>query len=255
MIDSLPEKKMPEWLANVDAENPSSPFPLKEILRDSLYYPSSGLDGDPIRYLSGNIHSFIYVDYGIGSDELEAELNNPGFNGYHKILSRSITEKGLTPNGWQPSPPSRHDGDPAIYRDDMVKPFVTWSVFQRDDGLDSEHGAERFSLLYLCADGVAAFQALYLSNQCFPQGIAIIQPGHAMGGNWTDFTDPSKSLAKNVLSNPVGKPQILLFGGIGEGKEERDFYRETCWPQYSSHVCFLEKKGGGSIGVWLANER
>jgi hypothetical protein len=251
MIDSLPEKKVPDWLANFDAENQSSPFPLEEILSDSLYYPSSGLDGDPVKYLSGNIHSFIYVDYGIGSDKLEAELNNPGFNGYQKILSRSITEKELTPKGWQPSPPSRHDGNPDRYRNYMKKPFATWSVFQRDDGLGSKHGAERFSLLYLCADGVAAFQALYLSNQCFPLGIAIIQPGTGFGINWTDFTDPTKSLATTLFNNPAGQPKILLYGGIGE----HDFYREPCWPQYSNHACFVEKEGGGSIGIWLANER
>ena len=248
MIDSLPAITIPKWLANVDAENQSSPFPLHKILRSSLYYPSSGLDGDPIKYLSGNFHSFVYVDYGISSDELEAELNNPGFNGYQQILSRKVTEKELTPNGWQPSSPSRDDGNPQRYRDFMKKPFATWSVFQRDDGLDHEHGAERFSLLYLCADGVAAFQALYLSNQCFPRGIAIIQPGHAMGGNWTDFTDPSKSLATTLFNNLAGKPKLLLYGGVGN----RDFYREPCWPQYSSHACFLEKNGGGSIGVWLA---
>ena len=249
MIDSLPEKNLPSWLADVDAGNQSSPFSLKEILSDSLYYPSSGLDGDPIKYLSGNIHSFVYVDYGIGSDELETELNNPGFNGYHQILSRKITEKELTPNGWQSSSPARHDGDPQRYRDFMKKPFATWSVFQRDDGLDNEHGAERFSLLYLCADGVAAYQALYLSNRCFPPGIAIIQPGYSMGDNWTDFTDPSKSLATTILKNPAGKPRFLLYGGIGK----RDFYRKTCWPQYSKHSAFIDKAGGGSIGVWLAS--
>ena len=249
MIDSLPAIKTPNWLANGVTGNQSSPFPLNKILSDSLYYPSSGVDGDPIRYLSGNFHSFVYADYGISSDKLKAELNNPGFNGYHQILSRKITEKELTPNGWQPSSPSRNDGDPQRYRDFMKKPFATWSVFQRDDDLDNEHGAERFSLLYLCADGVAAYQALYLSNQCFPLGIAIIQPGHAFGLNWTDFTDPAKSLATTILSNPAGKPRVLLYGGIGK----RDRYRETCWPQYSIHSCFLDKAGGGSIGVWLAS--
>ena len=160
MIDSLPRNKIPNWLANADAENPSSPFPLKRMLKDSLYYPSSGLDGDPIKYLSGNFHSFVYVDYGITSDELEARLNNPGFNGYHQILSRKITQKKLSPGSSPPLTPSMHDGDPERYREEMEKPFVTWSVFQRDEGLGSEHGAERFSLLFLCADGVAAFQAL-----------------------------------------------------------------------------------------------
>ena len=128
----------------------------------------------------------------------------------------------------------------------MKKPFATWFVFQRDGGLDNEHDAERFSLLYLCADGVAAYQALYLANNCSPLGIAIIQPGTGFGLNWTDFTDPSKSMATTMLSNPAGKPHVLLYGGIGK----RDFYRKTCWPEYPKHDCFLEKAGGGSIGVW-----
>ena len=68
MIDSLPRKKIPKWLADVGTENQSSPFSLQKILRDSLYYPSSGLDGDPIKHLSGNFYSFVYVDYGISSN-------------------------------------------------------------------------------------------------------------------------------------------------------------------------------------------
>jgi len=243
MIDSLPKKKMPDWIKNICDENQPSKIPLKKILNDSLYYPSAGFDGVPIRYLSGNIYSFIYVDYGRSSSELDEEIQNRGFNGYQIILSREITEGELTPNGWKPSPPSRHDGDPSKYRNWIKKPFAKWLVFQRNDGLGSEHGAERFSLLYLCAEGVAAFQALYISNECFPLGIAIIQPGTGFGLNWTDFGNPEEILANTVLTNPAGKPTILLYGGIGK----RDFYREPCWPQFSEHVCFLEQK---NIGIW-----
>ena len=75
-----------------------------DVLNDSLYYPSSGFDGSPMRHLSGNIHSFIYADYGVTSDELEEEVKTLGFLGYHKILSRSVTEKEPTPNGRQPPP-------------------------------------------------------------------------------------------------------------------------------------------------------
>ena len=249
MIESLPGNNIPEWLKSTTDEGSSSQFPLSGILSDSLYYPSSGFDGDPIKYLSGNIYSFIYVDYGIDSNELDEEISSRGFNGYHIVLSRNIAEKELTPNGWKPSLPSRNDGDPSKYRDWVKKPFAKWLVFQRNDGLGSAHGAERFSLLYLCADGVAAFQALYISNNCFPLAIAIIQPGHGFGANWTNFENPKEILAKTVLTNLAGKPKILLYGGIGE----RDFYRTPCWPQFSEHVCFLKKANGGSIGVWKEN--
>lgn len=42
-------------------------FPLKDVLRDSLYYLASGTDGDPVQELPrldevGGINSFIYAD-------------------------------------------------------------------------------------------------------------------------------------------------------------------------------------------------
>ena len=54
MLDRLPEKELPQWLADVDVGNQelpewladadvwnqSSPFPLMDVLNDSLYYPS-----------------------------------------------------------------------------------------------------------------------------------------------------------------------------------------------------------------------
>ncbi len=104
----------------------------------------------------------------------------------------------------------------------------------------------RFSLLYLCADGAAAYQALYIANAIAPKAIAVIQPGHSFGGNWTNFEDPQQILARTVAANPAGKPEFLLYGGYGS----RDYYRQPCWPEYSEHVCFLDKHDGGTIGLW-----
>lgn len=56
MIEGLPQIILPEWLSVVDADSiETSSFPLEEVLRNSLYYPSSGFDGDPVRYMAGNI--------------------------------------------------------------------------------------------------------------------------------------------------------------------------------------------------------
>ena len=250
MINFLPKEKMPDWLVNIKPDKTLPPeFPLNEILNNSLYDPSSGLDGDPIKYLSGNIYSFIYIDYGIDSDELDSNLDNPGFKGYHLLLSRRISEQELTPNGWVASPPSREDGNPTQYRKWIKKPFANWSVFEREEGLDKEHGPEKFSLLFLCADGVSAFQALYLSNNCYPKAVAIIQPGTGFGMNWTDFGNPDKIFSKTVLTNPHGVPKYLLYGGIG-----KDYcYSESCWPVFSENCGFLRKSYGGRIGIWQRN--
>jgi len=250
MLHQLPEITVPRWLTDLSsAEVMNGPFPLRELLQDSLYYPSSGFDGDPVRHLAGNILSFIYVDYGHSRDEFVNALKSPGFRGYDLVGTRSVTERELTPNGWRPTPPTRADGAPSRYHDWIKNPFCSWSLFQRIEGVPANHGPSRFSLLYLCADGVAAFQALYVANSAFPKVVAVIQPGHAFGGNWTDYTNPKQIFARSVLGNTGGQPEVLLYGGIGR----RDYYLESCWPDYQTQVCFVDKAGNGTIGVWLRN--
>jgi len=326
MISQLPEKSVPDWLANISQSTIAiDPFPLTQLLEDSLYYPSSGFDGDPVKYLSGNILSYIYVDYGHSQDKLENEILKRGFRGYDLVATRSVTEQELTPSGWRPIQPTQYHGerpgnnwfdhddltieglkifhhdkekkfreqswkfrelsekfrqcsedlirlsemllviqeqdrfdvepdfqginDRLVYIEsefdyqrkelehqrqeykteckDLMgsefwnkkKPYCFWSIFQRGINVPSIHGPPRFSLLYLCADGVAAFQALYYANSASPKAVAVIQPGTAFGGNWTDFENPSGIFADTVLGNPQGSPQILLNKGAGHSFE------------------------------------
>jgi hypothetical protein len=364
MISRLPEKSVPDWLAKISQSTIKiDPFPLTQLLEDSLYYPSSGFDGDPVKYLSGNILSYIYVDYGHSQDKLENEILKRGFRGYDLVATRSVTEQELTPRGWRPIQPTQYhverssydwfdhndltiEGFKIFYRknreawefekeslellseqfavdqcyfDNLTlhleeekselqdmnglqresalqdindrqrdieteleykrryyrtecenfeelshkftlmgdlfwgekEPYCSWSIFQRGEDVPSIHGPPRFSLLYLCADGVAAFQALYYANSASPKAVAVIQPGTAFGGNWTDFDDPSGIFARTVFGNPKGSPQILLNGGRGN----RDFFREPCWPSYTELICFLDKSRGGSIGVWVEKDK
>lgn len=221
-------------------------FPLDELLGGSLYYPSCGFDGDPVRFLGGNVLSFVYVDYGKTREELDGALRGGGFSGYEIIASRTVAQSDLTPSGWAPPRLRPIDGDPARYRERAKPPFCAWNIFQRRERYASSHGPRRFSLLYLCADGVAAFQALYVANGVLPAAVAIIQPGHGFGGNWTNFADPRQIFARIVLENTTGVPPVLMYGGIGAP----DFYMKPCWPNYSHRVCILTKAGGGTIGVW-----
>ena len=241
MITQIASVETPAWLASVNASTISTnPFPLKEILTDSLYYPSSGFDGYPVRFLAGNFLSFIYVDYGRTESDLNNELKNYNFIGYETIARRSLTEKDLAPNGWTPIQPLPIDGNPLKYAHWIKKPFAEWMIFQRQPDFTSEHGPERFSLVYLCADGVAAFQALYISNKITPKAVAIIRPGTGFGANWTDYRDPEQIFARSVLQNPAGIPEYLLDGqGVGDSV--------ACWSQYDTKIAML---GNKQIGVW-----
>lgn len=247
MLSQLDSKPVPGWLRNLTAESiREGAFPLKQILKDSLYYPSSGFDGDPVKYMAGNLHSFIYVDYGHGRDEFERALEQPGFHGYELVAKRSVTKQELAPGGWKPILPAPEDGNPYQSPHDGIEPYCIWAVFQRAAEVAADHGPDRFSLLYLYADGVAAFQALYLGNAAVPKAIAVIQPGHGFGGNWTDYTNPELIFARSVLRNPRGVPEYLLYGGIGGP----DVYRRPIWPDFEDLICSVDKTGGGSIGVW-----
>ena len=371
MISQLPKKSVPDWLAKISQSTITvDPFPLTQLLEDSLYYPSSGFDRDPVKYLSGNILSFIYVDYGRSHDEFENEIIKRGFRGYECVATRSVTEQELTPRGWRPRQPDRDhiDYDPLVYPDnsdftieglkifgtdrralqkerdtaermeilskdklprlqenmeqeserlaflkreilneklreeeksylqqDMKwieariedvrkeiedarqdynesecenleaatrklhlmgdwfgnekKPYCSWSIFQLREDVPAINGPPRFSLLYLCADGVAAFQALYYANSASPKAVAVIQPGTAFGGNWTDFEDPSGIFARTVLGNPQGRPQILLNKGTGYS-----FQEHCCWPSYTELICFLDISDRG-IGVFVEKDK
>jgi hypothetical protein len=95
----LPIISAPCWLSNLSPGNFNQPLPVTEILRDSLYYPSSAFDGDPIKHLAGNFRSFIYVDYGYTQDQLMKALESPGFKGYAPLAIRSVTQPELLPKG------------------------------------------------------------------------------------------------------------------------------------------------------------
>jgi hypothetical protein len=253
---SLPLFPTPDWLKGSADNLSQKELPIKELLQDSLYYPACALDGDPVRTLNGNIHSFVYVDYGIPADLLKVALES-GFRGYRILFTRQVQEHELVPHNWNPRLPLPRDGSPEYqYRRLNWNPFCLWTVFERLDQFDTTHGPQRFSLLYLSADGAAAFQAMYEGNQCRPLAVAVIQPGHLMfGGNWTDYTDPKGILGRSVIGNAAGRPDILLFGGYGRRKQ----YRSPCWPDYEQLVKFVEKSPfykhgrqyGGSIGVWF----
>lgn len=90
MLQQLPEIATPNWLSQLSSETIlGTPFPLHELLRDSLYYPSSAFDGDPIRHLAGNFLSFIYVDYGVSQDRYT-----------HNSVRLKVKQHQLVGSGW-----------------------------------------------------------------------------------------------------------------------------------------------------------
>ena len=213
-------------------------FPLLKLLKNSLYYPCSGFDDDPIKRLSGNIVSFLYVDYNRSEEEFMNWLSTNRFSGYHVLATRKVTKKELAPNDWKPKLPASEDCDRNPFKTYLSwgekRPFFIWTVMQRNCDCSEDHGPDRFSLLYLCSDGVATFQALYLTNEIAPKAVAIIRPGM----NWTEIKDRYKIFARSVIDyNPGGCPEYLLDGGES---------KYPCWrPEYGIKVCSFNR-----VSIW-----
>ena len=239
MLEQLPRIEIPNWLAGL---TPSSmkddPFPLQELIKYSLYYPCSEFDDSPIEHLSGNFVSFVYVDYGHSEEKFMNKLRTRGFGGYHELATRKLTKEDLTPNGWEAEPlPTKEDGTPSdVYGNLANKPFFIWTVLERNCDYSEGHGPDRISLLYLCSDGVATFQALYLTNKIAPKAVAIIRSdGFAM--NWTQLGDRNKIFARSVIDyNPGGWPEYLLYEGDP---------KKPCWREYEKKVCSFNK-----VSIW-----
>ena len=243
-------REMPDWLAKLTPSRlKSTDLPLQSLLTQSLYYPCCGFDGRPVQFLGGCIHSFLYVDYGANQGQLEIQLMENGFDGYSLAGYRSVEEEELAPDGWTPEVPARFERDLARFnhyaRSHVASPpFAAWCIFEREAARDDTWGPARFSLLYLCADGVAAYQALYWPHAMAPEVLAIIQPGHGFGGNYTDFSDPNGLFAWTVLNaKQVPVPRFLLWGDYGL------HYWRACWPDhYPNHVEWLQHEHGN--GIW-----
>lgn len=205
-------------------------LPISEILQDSLYYPSCGFDGGVVKDCNTigrdfRICNFIYCDYARGIQAF-SEMQNT-FIGYHILGSRSVRRSELIPAGWIPSIPPNFDlAEYQRYKDEW-KPFIHWTVYERDESRVEDHGPKRFSLLYLGGEGVATYQALYWTNKTCPKALAIIQPGNGFGHNWTNFKDKNASLAWVVYNNPAGIPQIIYYGGYCGPYDDFD------WSEYA----------------------
>ncbi len=251
-FDLPPATAIPPWLADLSpATMQRKPLPLKELLEGSLYYPASGFDGDPVKYLGGTVLSFVYVDYRHTHDKWISEINHRGFRGYMLLATRPVIEAELFTSGWPPPIPCVQLENERRRPPKVDAPFCEWSIFEREPDVGSDHGPQRFSFLYVRSEGVAAFQSLYVENNAIPSVIAVVQPGTGLGGNWTDFRDERAIFFRTVIGNPAGTPDFLLYGGYGV----RGDYDSPCWPQYKRSRGFIripenECRSERRIGLW-----
>jgi len=206
--------------------------PIKEILKNSVYYPACYSDGGPVKFFNENlseygIQSFIYVDYAMSPETLTREQET--FAHYHVFACRDLQESDLITNGWNPSKYEKFFSPEEITRQREVfkihginpsRAFGRWIVYERDEDASSIHGPEKFSFLYLCADGMATYAALFCENGIAPKVLAIIRPGTGWGGNYVNFYDPNGAFMKIIRSGKKSPESVFFGDGLLETFEE-----------------------------------
>jgi hypothetical protein len=213
-LESLPLCNTPEWLLDIaSSQKLPDHLPLTNLLEKSLYYPSSGLDTDPLECFEGFIHSFIYVDYGQSRGDFLKFISHT-MNHYKFIHGRFISRNELVPDHWIPDFPKVFDefgGDTRLNRaQGKCDQFGYWGIF----GHETPDGEQKiFSFLFISGEGVASYQGLYGRNNASPEVLAIIQPGHAFGGNWTNFFDHKAPLWQSVSQGVL--PNKVFLGNCG----------------------------------------
>ena len=236
----------------------SENLPLDSLLHNSVYYPASGYDGDMIRLFNKilkdkGVRSFVYCDYNSSEDKV-VSLAKEHMRGYRVLAHRAVSpDEFSTPN--LPSPNFL-----PMDRRFEVKPgtreFIHWFIFERKESFAPEHGPERFSLLYICGEGVNTYDILYNSRNIAPKCVAIVQPGEGFGGNWTDFHKVGAPLYQALKYNPAGLPEMIVNGGVWEHDWTRG-YENLSWEEYLAGECINDYyyPGYGQVVVYERKDK
>ena len=200
---------MPAWLSSfVPGVKPD----VESVLRGRcVFYPGAGFDGQPVELFASSYfaHTFIYVDYGIERNRVEAELDDPqhGFKGYNLLDRISLSPTDLTPAGWTPH--IRRD-EVTDDRDSFsnITPYAFLQILGRDSDHDSTHGPERIAILFIGGDGIATYDAMFCQGGRRPPVAMVIQD-HGYGGQYARFDHDG--LLHRLATRTGQFPELLLL--------------------------------------------
>lgn len=179
---------IPSWLA---AFRQGDAFSADRFFQSrTVFYPGSGDDGHAVKVFGSthSAHCFVYADYGVSQASLERQLEQPAvrFRGYQTLARLQLAERDLAPQPWVPH--VRRDEIPANYpamRPGL--PFGFLEVLERRPELNDDHGPARLAVLFLGADGIATYDALFCQRHSAGPPFAMLLQDHGFGGNYATF--------------------------------------------------------------------
>jgi len=233
-LAQMPEP-IPTWLSSF---KPGDTFNYRAFFSSRIaFYPGAGTDGHLVKLLgsSHRAHCFVYADYGASEGFIKAELDNPrhGFFGYHTLARIELAQEDLGSEriAYHTTPEELHTAAQAYRGFRNTAPYGFLEILERDANLDNTHGAARLAILFLGADGVATYDALFCQPKSISRPYLVLLQDHGFGGNYTEFG--KDGLLYKIAERTKVLPEFLL---VAEDT--------AVWPGYSK-VEQAEGEAGG----------
>jgi len=186
------KEDIPAWLANYKAWDRST---VTDFMKSrTVFYPGAALDGHPFKVFGAShaAHCFVYADYFFKKESVIDSLSPTSrekLHGYQLAFQHDLTTTDLVPVDWHLNA-WYHTSHAAWMRrpplEGTVEPWGVLCIFDRENRYGDSHGPERLALIYLGADGIATYRALYCQTGCrAPYGLLL--QDHGFGGNYNRF--------------------------------------------------------------------
>ncbi len=176
----------PVWLEKFDVHRPKENIVSDFFQSRIVYYPGSRTDGSAVKFFRHEARCYVYADYFTEREEILAELDRHPFMGYSVRSRLDLTETDLAPPGCTmhiDDTISKAFTDRVRRHWPYARPFAFFAILERDDGFDETHGPGRLAILFIAADGYAAYDALFCqSGRAAPYAILVETCG--FGGDW-----------------------------------------------------------------------
>jgi hypothetical protein len=194
---------------------------IEEYLGESVFYPASGLDGAPVKFLGKNgFRRFFYADYAISREKFARENRERGFCGYRWHSTDELDFEAVFGCDWDTILHKHRCLITTLQFFDWDPPFVAVARFERLASYADDHGPVHFELIFARCEAVTTYTDVFSRRRIAPKCIAYIRSGIGYGGNYPDFP---QRLEEVLRQNPGGLPEFMLYDHLAADRRMGDY--------------------------------